>query len=130
MEEVRRLQSTLKQSQESSLQRVNRLEEELKQKSEELAVLESRVLARDDYDEVKRELDVLRAIEFNTEGVATGNGNDPGKPKPLEQLLVEKNKALQNEVTQLKVANQQHVGKRIPASNQRLSFLFELIEAG
>lgn len=127
---MRRLQSTLKQSQESSLQRVNRLEEELKQKSEELAVLESRVLARDDYDEVKRELDVLRAIEFNTEGVATGNGNDPGKPKPLEQLLVEKNKALQNEVTQLKVANQQHVGKRISASNQRLLLLFELTDAG
>ena len=42
--------------------------------------------------------------------------------KSLEQLLLEKNRALQNELTQLKVANQQLNGENLFLCNMQLKY--------
>ena len=63
---------------------------------------------------------LLKSIEFGSSGSPEdGSGHDQntasvtpgGKPKTLETLLLEKNRNLQSENTQLKVANNDLTGK-------------------
>lgn len=76
--------------------------------------LQARIQKRSDYDEVKRELEMLRSIEFaavddadldgSEESHANGNA-DKSKGESLEQLLIARNKKLSNELTDLRVSN-------------------------
>ncbi|CAG8599221.1 9833_t:CDS:2, partial [Scutellospora calospora] len=76
--------------------------------------LQARVQKWSDYDEVKRELEMLRSIEFAAVDEAdlepteapSANGNaDKSKGETLEQLLIARNKKLSNELTDLRVSN-------------------------
>jgi homeobox protein cut-like len=76
--------------------------------------LQTRVQKWSDYDEVKRELEMLRSIEFAAVDEAdlepseapSANGNaDKSKGETLEQLLIARNKKLSNELTDLRVSN-------------------------
>jgi homeobox protein cut-like len=76
--------------------------------------LQTRVQKWSDYDEVKRELEMLRSIEFaavdevDLDGaeVPHSHGNaDKSKGESLEQLLIARNKKLSNELTDLRVSN-------------------------
>ncbi|KAK4505810.1 hypothetical protein PRZ48_003775 [Zasmidium cellare] len=75
--------------------------------------LQAKVQKWSDYDEVKRELEMLRAIEFasvededaQTDDASHANGS-AGK-ESLEQLLVARNKKLSNELTELRVSHQE-----------------------
>lgn len=73
--------------------------------------LQSRVQKWKDYDEVKRELDMLRAIEFSSiddADVADNTGtNGKGGESSLEQLLVARNKKLSDELTELRVSHRE-----------------------
>ncbi|XP_050409045.1 protein CASP isoform X3 [Patella vulgata] len=97
VEDVQRLQASLNKLRESTASQVSALEEELLSKTKALQVLEEKLRTQDDYEEVKRELNVLKSIEFSSK--------EEGKGKSLEVLLLEKNKALQSENTTLKVNN-------------------------
>jgi len=76
--------------------------------------LQTRVQKWSDYDEVKRELEMLRSIEFaavddadldgSEESHVNGNA-DKSKGESLEQLLIARNKKLSNELTDLRVSN-------------------------
>jgi len=100
VEDVQRLQASLGKLRESTAQQMARLEEELSVKSSALRAMEHRLQQQGDYEEVKRELRVLKSIEFAASAEASGEGS-----KSLEVLLLEKNKGLQNDNTQLKVAH-------------------------
>lgn len=76
--------------------------------------LETRVQKWSDYDEVKRELEMLRSIEFAAvddadvdaaEAPQTNGNGDKSKGESLEQLLIARNKKLSNELTDLRVSN-------------------------
>lgn len=76
--------------------------------------LQTRVQKWSDYEEVKRELEMLRSIEFaavddadvDTSEDPHANGNaDKTKGESLEQLLIARNKKLSNELTDLRVSN-------------------------
>lgn len=76
--------------------------------------LQARVQKWSDYDEVKRELEMLRSIEFAavddadleaTEAPQTNGNADKSKGESLEQLLIARNKKLSNELTDLRVSN-------------------------
>lgn len=79
--------------------------------------LQGKVHRWSDYDEVKRELEMLRAIEFaNVEEAELGDDEDlsqangiPDKRKgeSLERLLLARNKKLSNELTELRVSHQE-----------------------
>ncbi len=69
------------------------MEERLAGRERQLEELEAEMARRADYEEVKRELTVLKMIEFS-EG---GQGE-----QPLEILLLEKNRVLMNENTGVK----------------------------
>ncbi|KAF3181549.1 hypothetical protein TWF106_010437 [Orbilia oligospora] len=88
------------------------LEREVDMIKKERTVLKDKVKAWSDYDEIKRELEVLKTIEFST-----GDDDEDGhadevdvagqnKKESLEQLLLARNKKLGNELTVLRVSHQ------------------------
>jgi len=100
VEDVQRLQASLSKLRESSSAQVAKLEEELTNKNCAFRLLEERLQSQEDYEEVKRELRALKSIEF-------GSSTSVAEGKSLEVLLLEKNKGLQGENTQLKLLNTQ-----------------------
>ena len=87
-----------------------------------------------DYDEVKRELEVLKSIEF-----ATGDADEPPEPdtaskevstgntENLEQLLLARNKKLNNELTVLRVTHQD-LASRLESLQEELSITNKELE--
>ncbi|XP_071094462.1 protein CASP-like isoform X4 [Haliotis cracherodii] len=103
VEDVQRLQASLTKLRESAASQVSRLEEELNTKNKAFRLLEERIKSQDDYEEIKRELNIMKSVEFAS--VEEEEGETTQSPKSLEMLLLEKNKTLQSENTQLKVAS-------------------------
>lgn len=85
-----------------------------KEKEKENAALRKRLQSMNDYDEIKRELEIFKYVEFAVE--SDRQMDDDGSAaesttvsaaaaaKPLEALLIEKNRQLQDEVTNMRVA--------------------------
>lgn len=88
VEEVSRLQQSLQRLQETSAQATARLEEELEARRQHISRLESKLERQRDYEDLKREISVLRSVDLSQ--IPTG---EPGKS--LEHLLMERSKALQ-----------------------------------
>ncbi|GAB7359842.1 hypothetical protein MBLNU230_g7371t1 [Neophaeotheca triangularis] len=101
------------------------LEREMSSMKADRDALQGKVQKWSDYDEVRRELDMLRAIEFSTvddiddEMVGDGKSGYAEQPKgeSLEQLLMARNKKLSNELTELRVSHNE--------TSQRLETLQE-----
>lgn len=124
-EEVRRLTKLFeaesvraKQGQEELERRAREAERAAKEKERENEGLRDKVRQMADYDEVKRELDIFKSVEFSTGTEDDGedgysldtpdqNGareKASGLAKPLEALLIEKNKQLQDELATMRVS--------------------------
>ncbi|XP_074106793.1 homeobox protein, cut isoform X2 [Cotesia typhae] len=88
VEEVTRLQQNLQRLQETTAAATARLEEELESRRQHINRLEAKLERQRDYDDLKREISVLRSVDLSQ--IPTG---EPGKS--LEHLLMERNKALQ-----------------------------------
>lgn len=87
------------------------LDLQVKEKDREIAALRKRLQSMADYDEIKRELEIFKYVEFAVESdrQMDDEGKTPGPTtataaKPLEALLIEKNRQLQDEVTNMRVA--------------------------
>ncbi|SGY13423.1 BQ5605_C010g05858 [Microbotryum silenes-dioicae] len=90
-------------------------------KAQEIESLKERVRQFDDYDEIKRELEIMKYVEFA--GLETEETHpfdetvrlpDPNadkanqhRGKPLENLLMTKNRKLQDELTSLRVTHEE-----------------------
>lgn len=126
VEDVQRLQATINKLRDSTATHVAKLEEELHSRNQTCRELEERLKAQEDYDEIKRELSLLKSIEFGSSSSTAestgGQGSDEqgssgtssaasSKAKTLETLLLEKNRSLQTANTQLKVANNDLTGR-------------------
>ncbi|XP_062504880.1 protein CASP-like [Corticium candelabrum] len=99
--DIQQLQSSLNKMRDSGLSKVAMLEEQLTAKSAAIESLEARLVQQQDYEEIKRELKVLKTMEFSLDF-----GEEELKtsePKTLEVLLLEKNRNLQSENTALRV---------------------------
>lgn len=107
VEDIQRMQIMANKLRDTSSSQVARLEEELSSKTRSLQILEEKLNTQSDYDEIKRELSVLKSLEFagNVSDESSTSADESGKAKSLETLLLEKNRALQSETTQLKVSN-------------------------
>uniref|UniRef100_A0A0L8GLG5 Protein CASP n=1 Tax=Octopus bimaculoides TaxID=37653 RepID=A0A0L8GLG5_OCTBM len=101
VDDVQRLQMSQTKLRESTTARINQLEEELNQKNTAYQELEEKLKLQGDYDEISRELNILKSIEF----CKSSDEVSVPQSKSLELLLLEKNKSLQAETTQLKMAN-------------------------
>ncbi|KAJ4387033.1 hypothetical protein N0V85_007804 [Neurospora sp. IMI 360204] len=93
------------------------LEREVGLLKEERDALKAKVQKWSDYDDVKQELEVLKSIEFATgddddavravsANNAEGDNEAGGKGDTLEQLLLARNKKLNDELTILRVSHQ------------------------
>jgi homeobox protein cut-like len=72
----------------------SKLENELRVQRFENQELRNQIDEFGDYDEVKRELDIFKSFEFDL---------DPQENIPLERMLLDKNKKLENDYTVLKM---------------------------
>lgn len=91
--------------------RLRSLERELTSLKTSRETLQTKVHKWSDYDELKRELEMIRAIEFSSnedfdqENTTTTNSSQP--EESLEKLLVTRNKKLGNELTELRVSHRE-----------------------
>ncbi|XP_013167772.1 PREDICTED: homeobox protein cut isoform X3 [Papilio xuthus] len=67
VEDVRRLQASLSALQEAHSQQLRRLEERLDEKKQHIARLEARLDTQRDYDDIKREISMLRSLDLSSD---------------------------------------------------------------
>lgn len=105
--DVQRLQASLSKLRENSASQISQLEQQLNAKNSTLKQLEEKLKGQADYEEVKKELNTLRSMEFApSEGAGTQDST-----KPLEVLLLEKNRSLQSENATLRISNSDLSGR-------------------
>uniref|UniRef100_A0AAY4ABB3 Homeobox protein cut-like n=1 Tax=Denticeps clupeoides TaxID=299321 RepID=A0AAY4ABB3_9TELE len=104
VEDVQRLQASLSKLRENSSSQISQLEQQLHVKSATLKQLEEKLQEQGDYEEVKKELSI-----FTCKSVRLSIPQDSSKP--LEVLLLEKNRSLQSECASLRIANSELSGK-------------------
>ncbi|PWA20153.1 hypothetical protein CCH79_00003905, partial [Gambusia affinis] len=106
VEDVQRLQASLTKLRETTSSQISQLEQQLSSKTAVLKELEEKLERQADYEEVKKELrlGILKTMEFGTNSVQDSS-------KPLEVLLLEKNRALQSESAAMRIANTELSGK-------------------
>lgn len=101
VEDVQRLQASLSTLRESSAAQISQLQQQLKSQTDTLQHLEEKLQTQADYEEVKKELSILKSMEFGPCDRSTAQDSS----KPLEVLLLEKNRSLQSESASLRIAN-------------------------
>ncbi|CAH3149796.1 unnamed protein product [Porites lobata] len=109
--DVQQLQVMQNRLKESGANEVSRLEDLLASKTTALQQMETKLDGQSDYEEIKRELSILKSVEFSTSEGESGEGRVESTPKSLEMLLLDKNKRLQSENTSLKVENVDLTGR-------------------
>lgn len=107
VEDVQRLQASLTKLRENSASQISQLEQQLNAKNSTLKQLEEKLKGQADYEDVKKELNTLKSMEFApSEGAGTQDST-----KPLEVLLLEKNRSLQSENATLRISNSDLSGR-------------------
>ncbi|XP_029026145.1 cut-like homeobox 1b isoform X2 [Betta splendens] len=99
VEDVQRLQASLTKLRETTSCQITQLEQQLSSKTAVLKELEEKLQKQADYDEVKKELSILKSMEFGTSESVQDSS------KPLDVLLLERNRSLQSESAALRIAN-------------------------
>ncbi|XP_048224685.1 homeobox protein cut-like 1 isoform X8 [Perognathus longimembris pacificus] len=101
VDDVQSLQASLSKLRETSASQIAQLEQQLSAKNSTLKQLEEKLKGQADYEEVKKELNILKSMEF---APSDGAGMQDAA-KPLEVLLLEKSRALQSENAALRISN-------------------------
>lgn len=109
--DVQQLQVTQGKAKELATSEISRLEDLLASKTTALRELESKLEEQNNYEEIKRELSILKSVEFSTSETEGDEMKPESSPKSLEMLLLDKNKRLQSENTSLKVENVDLTGR-------------------
>ncbi|XP_029372512.1 cut-like homeobox 1b isoform X1 [Echeneis naucrates] len=99
VDDVQRLQASLTKLRETTASQITQLEQQLSSKTSILKELEEKLQKQADYEEVKKELSILKSMEFGTSDSVQDSS------KPLEVLLLERNRSLQSESAALRIAN-------------------------
>ncbi|KAM4628018.1 cut-like homeobox 1b isoform 2-T2 [Polymixia lowei] len=105
VEDVQRLQASLTKLRETTSSQITQLEQQLSTKTATLKELEDKLQKQADYEEVKKELSILKSMEFGPSDSVQDSS------KPLEVLLLEKNRSLQSESASLRIANTELGGR-------------------
>ncbi|XP_051891950.1 homeobox protein cut-like 1 isoform X3 [Pristis pectinata] len=119
VEDVQRLQANLTKLRENSANQVSQLEQQLTAKNSTLKQLEEKLKEQSDYEEVKKELSILKSMEF----VPSEGSGAQDTSKTLEVLLLEKNRSLQSENATLRITNSDLSGSAGRNGKDRLESL-------
>ncbi|XP_022793448.1 protein CASP-like [Stylophora pistillata] len=109
--DVQQSQAIQNRLKESTAIEIARLEDQLAIKTSALQQLEAKLDEQGNYEEIKRELNILKSVEFSTSQETRDVEKMDSTPKSLEMLLLDKNKKLQSENTSLKVENVDLTGR-------------------
>ncbi|KAK8736513.1 hypothetical protein OTU49_005048 [Cherax quadricarinatus] len=129
VEDIKQLQLSLDTLRETYSKQIVNLEMKVEQDKQVITKLESRIEKQKDYDQIKRELNIMKSVEF---GVSSSSVKEDSihesstPPKPLEILLLEKTKALQNENTTLKQETT-NISAKVLEADQELANLRALV---
>lgn len=129
VEDLKQVQQCLSDLTYKSSQEVAQLQKKRDEDLQKMEKLETQILRQKDYEEIKRELDIMKSVEFGgsysslSEESAQG---PPSSPKSLEVLLLEKTKGLQNENMSLRQSNAT-MTKRVTEAEQELIELRSLV---
>ncbi|XP_042893481.1 protein CASP-like [Penaeus japonicus] len=126
VEDIKQLQNSLNILRDTSSSQIRALEENQESNTRTISTLEAKVQQQRDYDEIKRELSIMKSVEFGT--ISKDGGEESSleaSSKPLEVLLLEKTKVLQNENTTLKQVNNS-INKKTIEYEQELTTLRSL----
>uniref|UniRef100_A0A8C9Y4G2 Protein CASP n=1 Tax=Sander lucioperca TaxID=283035 RepID=A0A8C9Y4G2_SANLU len=104
VEDVQRLQASLTKLRETTSSQITQLEQQLSSKTAVLKELEEKLQKQADYEEVKKELSLI----FNFRSTCPLHQDSS---KPLEVLLLERNRSLQSESAALRIANTELSGR-------------------
>ncbi|CAN6672093.1 protein CASP [Trichomonascus vanleenenianus] len=92
-----------------STKRIASLEREVGLKTQELSSARQKLQKQKDYEEIKRELDILKSIEFSVadddDDDNDDNDENDNEKKKLEKMLLVRNKKLNSDLTVLRVKN-------------------------
>ncbi|TRY60547.1 hypothetical protein DNTS_026963 [Danionella cerebrum] len=86
LENVQRLQFTLQEVQDSSTRQIAELQRQLSRKTEAIETLESKLQSQMDYEEIKTELSILKAMKL----ASANGGSSQESVQSAEALLLEK----------------------------------------
>uniref|UniRef100_G3P6A3 Protein CASP n=1 Tax=Gasterosteus aculeatus aculeatus TaxID=481459 RepID=G3P6A3_GASAC len=102
VEDVQRLQASLTKLRETTSSQITQLEQQLSSKTAVLKELEDKLQKQTDYEEVKKDLflNICCACPLHQDS-----------SKPLEVLLLERNRSLQSESAALRIANTELSGR-------------------
>ena len=128
VEDLKEVQQCLSDLTYKSSQEVAELQKKKDEDMQKMEKLEAAILQQKDYDEIKRELNIMKSVEFGSSSTNTNEGIVEGvssSPKPLEVLLLEKTKVLQNENMALRQSNAT-MTKRVTETEQELTDLRSL----
>lgn len=126
VEDIKNLQASLNTMRDTSSKQIQKLEDEMKELTESMEKMENKIAQQKDYEEVKRELNIMKSVEFGFSSVTKDEDNNASSPpKPLEVLLLEKTKAQANEIT---LQKQQNVAltKKVSDTEEELTQLRSL----
>lgn len=121
VEDLKQVQQCLSDLTYKSTQEVAQLQRKREEDMQKIEKLEAQTLRLKDYDEIKRELNIMKSVEFggSCSGLNEDTPDSSSSPKPLEVLLLEKTKALQNENMSLRQSNAT-MTKRVTETEQEL----------
>ncbi|XP_062558226.1 homeobox protein cut isoform X7 [Armigeres subalbatus] len=94
-EEVARLRTAIANIQESHNLQIQRLEDRLEEKRQHIVRLESRIEKESDFDDLKKENNILRSVDLSS----------PHDSKQFQELLLERTKALAAQTEAIKSSN-------------------------
>ncbi|KAL0994451.1 hypothetical protein UPYG_G00122440 [Umbra pygmaea] len=106
-EDVQSLQASLANVRDNSASQISQLEQQLSSKESSLKQLEERLQEQADYEDVKKELSVLKSMEFSSTNCSSAQDSK----KPLE-LLLEKSPSLKSENSSMRLNNTELSGVR------------------
>ncbi|MPC45635.1 protein CASP-like [Portunus trituberculatus] len=127
VEDLKEVQQCLSDLTYKSSQEVAELQRKRDEDMQKIERLEATILKQKDYEDIKRELHIMKSVEFGGSSTNTNENNQGvSPPKSLEVLLLEKTKALQNENMALRQSNAT-MTKRVTETEQELTDLRSLV---
>uniref|UniRef100_A0A667XWI6 Protein CASP n=1 Tax=Myripristis murdjan TaxID=586833 RepID=A0A667XWI6_9TELE len=112
VEDVQRLQASLTKLRETTSSQITQLEQQLSAKTATLKELEEKLQKQADYEEVKKELSLKSLIFILVQFLCLSPPSHcQDSSKPLEVLLLERNRSLQSESASLRIANTELSGR-------------------
>ncbi|CAG9791658.1 unnamed protein product [Diatraea saccharalis] len=97
VEDVRRLQASLSALQEAHAQQLQRLEERLDEKKQHIARLEARLDTQRDYDDIKREISMLRSLDLSAGERSVERKSEPLRSPIATQTLRDERSSAERE---------------------------------